>query len=469
MNSSEQTQTALYEEESISEVVLPTPLPTRPKYDPGTLVDYTVQTGDTVTAIASHFNTSVNEILETNPVLPRQTTTLPPGLPLEIPIYYEPIWSSPYQILPDARFVNGPDAMNFDIIAFVNDQPGWLKNSRDVVDKIERSGAEVIQYISDSFSVDPRLMLALLEYQTGALSNPTPPENVDEYLMGYADFYHKGLAQQMIWVVNRLNNGYYGWRDGSLTTYYHQDGRIERPDPWQNAASVALQYYYAEVLTRDEYTMAVSGAGLAQVYEAYFGNPWADVSELIPGSLTQPTFILPFTVGETWAYTGGPHTGWGTGLPFAAVDFAPASMYGGCTPSDSPALAVADGVIAKTGNAFAILDLDGDGDERTGWTMLYLHIANSSILPEGTLVKQGDIIGMPSCEGGASTGTHIHIARKYNGEWIPAYGELALSMEGWIADKGNRAYSGTLNRDGYVVIANENADRDSQITANGIQ
>lgn len=30
---------------------------------------------------------------------------------------------------------------------------------------------------------------------------------------------------------------------------------------------------------------------------------------------------------------------------------------------------MADGVIARTGPAIAVLDLDGDGDERTGWVI----------------------------------------------------------------------------------------------------
>ena len=41
-------------------IVLPTPMPTRPPYVPGTLVDYTAQTGDTLPALASHFNHQSN-------------------------------------------------------------------------------------------------------------------------------------------------------------------------------------------------------------------------------------------------------------------------------------------------------------------------------------------------------------------------------------------------------------------------
>jgi murein DD-endopeptidase MepM/ murein hydrolase activator NlpD len=451
------------------EVILPTPLPTRPQYTPGTLVEYTVQTGDNVAALASHFNTTPAEILEANPIIPAVTTTLPPGLPLQIPIYYEPIWSSPYQILPDERFVNGPAAVGFDVRAFVNSQPGWLKSVRGVVGELERSGADIVIYVSEMFSIDPQLLLALLEYQASALSNPQVPDNINTYVLGYEEIFHQGLAQQLVWAANRLNNGYYTWRDGSLTVYKHKDGRLERPDPWQNAASVALQYYFSQIYDRDEYTLAVSGDGLAAVYEQYFGPPWEGLTDFMPGSLNQPTMILPFSTGHTWAYTGGPHTAWGLDAPFAAVDFAPGSVVGGCSPTDDPALAVADGVISRTGNAFAVLDLDGDGDERTGWSVFYLHLANASIPPVGTQMKQGDPIGLPSCEGGKSTGTHVHIARKYNGEWILAGGVLAFNLEGWIVGVGPDAYTGTLNRNGYTLRACVCSDRNSQITAGSIQ
>jgi len=80
----------------------------------------------------------------------------------------------------------------------------------------------------------------------------------------------------------------------------------------------------------------------------------------------------------------------------------------------------------------AVLDLDGDGNERTGWVILYLHLASQDMIRQGVMVKIGDPIGHPSCEGGKATGTHVHIARKYNGEWIPADGALPFtSTVGW--------------------------------------
>jgi LasA protease len=459
-------ETEVIQSELLQEV---TPVATRPSYAPGTLVDYIAQSGDSVTSIAAHFNSTEAEIREANPVIPNDATTMPPGFPMKIPIYYEAIWSSSFQILPDIAFVNGLRDVGFDVVSFVNDQPGWLRNSRDAIGLLNRSGGEVVQYVSEHFSISAKMLLAILEYQTGALTNPEPPENLDDYVLGYENRSYQGLSQQLIWTANRLNNGYYGWREGSLDTYTHLDGRLERPDPWQNAASAALQYYFSQVMDRDLYTHAISSVGLLETYTNLFGDPWQGDLTVMPGSFSQPEFSLPFNPGQTWAYTGGPHTAWGQGAPFAAIDFAPGSLVGGCSESDDPAIAIADGVIVRTDTAEAVLDLDGDGDERTGWVIYYLHLRNTALPEVGKQLMQGDIIGYPSCDGGKSTGTHVHIARKYNGEWVLAGGIIPFNLEGWIAGKGITDYLGTLEKDGRVLRACVCSDIESQITAEGLQ
>ncbi len=441
----------------------PTPIPTRPVYAPGTLVDYVAQTGDTLPALAAHFNTTEDEIRAANPVLPDQVTTLPPGLPMQIPIYYAPLWGSAFQILPDSLFVNGPAQVGFDTTAFVDAHPGWLKAYRTYAAGETRSGAALVDYIAQTFSLSPRLLLALLEYQTGALSNPSPPSDLDEYPLGFTDRDHRGLYLQLVWAANRLNNGYYGWRTGRLETIPLQDGREERPDPWQNAASAGLMYYLAAVLPPNAYVQAISPDGFIQTYRTLFGDPWSAAEPHIPGSLTQPEMHLPFEPGRRWAYTGGPHTGWGEGDPLAALDFAPPSTAGGCTPSNEWATAIAAGTVVRSETGIVVLDLDGDGDERTGWVVFYLHVGTPGRASVGQVVQADAPIGHPSCEGGRTTGTHVHIARKYNGEWIPADGPLAFNLDGWIAHNGPAPYLGTLTRFGNTVTACDCADANSLI------
>lgn len=445
---------------------LPTALPTRPVYEPGTLVDYTVQSGDTLPGLAARFNTSEEEIRAANPIIPEQVTTLPAGMPMQIPIYYEPFWGSSFQVLPDSLFVNGPAQIGFDAVAYVEAQPGWLKSASYYVGGEQRKGGAIIDYIATSYSVSPRLLLALVEYQTGGLTQAESPAQSATYPLGCSDGYYQGLSRQLVWAANQLNNGYYGWRTGKVGSFELQDGRLQRIDPWQNAATAALQLYFSRVMSPEDYTLAISGEGFLKTYTELFGDPWSDVEALIPGSLEQPYFRLPFRPGATWAYTGGPHPGWGEGEPFAAVDFAPGNIASGCQVTDEPVTAVADGVVARTGDALVVLDLDGDGDERTGWTILYLHIANASLPPVGRKLKAGDVIGLPSCEGGEATGTHVHIVRRYNGEWILASGPLAFNLEGWIVHSGSTEYEGTMVRNGKVIIANTSSDQNSHIVSN---
>jgi hypothetical protein len=112
-----------------------------------------------------------------------------------------------------------------------------------------------------------------------------------------------------------------------------------------------------------------------------------------------------------------------------------------------------------------MLDLDGDGDERTGWDILYLHVATAGRASVGRTLKVGDPVGYPSCEGGTATGTHIHIARKYNGEWIPVDSAISFNLDGWMAHIGNAPYEGTLTRGNQTVIACDCSDAASQIKA----
>ena len=441
----------------------PTAESTRPMYNPGELVDYIAQSGDTLPALAARFNTTVQEIRETNPNIPADATTMPPGMPMKIPIYFLPFWGTEFQILPDELFVDGPAAVGFNTIAFVSSHPGWLKDYRGVAGDANHSGAEIVDIVAINYSVSPRLLLAVLEYQIGALSQSIPPSG--DYPLGDVNYTDAGLYLQLVWAANILNNGYYGWRTGDLTAFQHSDGTIERPDPWQTAATVGLQYYFLQNSSIEEYRRAIGPAGLAHTYQILFGDPWKADQPDIPVSLQQPVMKFPFPAGESWTLTGGPHTGWGSLLPWAALDFAPPSVGQGCITTTKLATAVANGVVVRSETGVVILDLDEDGDEHTGWDILYLHVATIGRATVGEELKVGDPVGYPSCEGGTASGTHVHIARKYNGEWIPADGAIPFNLEGWIAHAGNAPYEGSLSRGNQTVIACSCSNTASQVTA----
>jgi len=126
-------------------------------------------------------------------------------------------------------------------------------------------------------------------------------------------------------------------------------------------------------------------------------------------------------------------------------------------------VASAPGVVVRSAYGLVMLDLDGDGHEQTGWDLLYMHVARKDQVQLGTWLNAGDHIGHPSCAGGVATGTNLHIARKYNGEWVGAGGPLPFVLSGWTAHAGAEQYQGTLTKGSQVVIANQTSPFESDI------
>jgi hypothetical protein len=110
-------------------------------------------------------------------------------------------------------------------------------------------------------------------------------------------------------------------------------------------------------------------------------------------------------------------------------------------------------VVVRSENGVLALDLDEDGKEQTGWVLVYVHLSDYERLPVGSKVNTDDRLGHPSCEGGPATGSHVHLARKYNGEWIAAAGPLPMVLSGWTVVAGTQSYAGSLTKDGQVITA----------------
>lgn len=411
--------------------VLPenTTLPTstfQPAFTPESTAIYVVQPGDTLTAIALAHNTTVDTLLALNTLV--NPDLLEVGQALQMPP--RPTRIGPADpLLPNTLFVRGPQSASFDAVAYAQAQSGWLNDFREEVDGVEMTGSEIVERISQDFGVDARVLLALVEYRSQALSAHTAPPGADVYPvfqpLTLSDLGRTGLWRQLNWAADRLNSGYYGRKYRGLDQLELPDGARLLLDDEVQAGTAALQLMFSKMLTDADWSRAVSPSGYLSTYSALFGDPFAttldDPLSVMPPS---PPLTLPFTDGETWYYTGGPHGGWGSGSAWAAVDFAPpddpAMVDGPCYISSHFAVAIADGIVARSGDGVVVLDLDGDGDETTGWTVLYLHLAALDRVPSGTRLRAGDRVGRPSCEGGFSNGTHVHIARRFNGEWLPA-------------------------------------------------
>jgi murein DD-endopeptidase MepM/ murein hydrolase activator NlpD len=261
--------------------------------------------------------------------------------------------------------------------------------------------------------------------------------------------------------VRYLSQGYYAARAAQLDRLVFPDGVIIDLPAGANPGTVALYALFARLMPLEDWQAALSGpAGFIAFYAAYFGDPWQRAVEpLLPADLAQPQLELPFEVGETWAFTGGPHIDWGLGSPSGAIDLAPIAGTG-CKAAPQQALAAAEGVVVRSAHGVLALDLDGDGNEQTGWVLIYLHLSDR--LPVGTQVQAGDALGHPSCEGGEASGAHVHLARKYNGEWL-GLDRVPFVLSGWQVEAGEKAYQGRMVRGDQVVTASSSGMSGSSI------
>lgn len=413
-------------------------------------VQYTVQSGDTLGGIAMNYDISLESLMLANAI--SDANQLEVGQVLNVPAP-NPVGAAPaFKVIPDSEMVFGPASIYFDIDQFIQSQHGYLATYEQDVNGIGLSGAEIISIVARNYSVNPRLLLALLEYQSGWVTNPEPFNT--SYPMGLLDEGHYGLYRQMTWAANSLNRGYYLWRANAISTVVLNDNTVAPLDPTINAGTAAIQYFFSDLDDRTTWEFDSGPTGLLLTYYVFFGNPFDYAIEpLVPASVQQPLMTLPFAKGQTWYFTGGPHGGWDAGSAWAALDFAPPGDNGSCLASPLWVISMADGLVLRASNGGLIQDLDNDGYEQTGWTILYMHIAAGERAQPGEYLYAGDYVGHPSCEGGVANATHVHIARKYNGEWIAADGQLPFIMDGWVSSGGTYEYDGYLTKGGIVKEA----------------
>lgn len=443
-----------------------TPEPT-PTQGP-VFTEYQVRSGDTLGAISARFNMTVEELMKVNGLT--NPNSLQVGQVLKIPTFVEKVGPDA-KILPDSEVVYGPAYKNFDVKTFIAKYPdSYLANYSEYVETKNRTGAEIIQLVAERFSVGPRVLLALLELQGGWVTSSALNGSQIAFPMGMSDPGRQNLYRQAAWAANQLNAGYYGKISGRLGILDFTDHDRARLAYGLNPGTAAIHNVLSKTATWDEWQTLVSPQGFRATYEKLFGDPYQyEVKPLLPKDLKQPELLLPLETGKLWYFTGGPHAGWVDGSPWSAVDFAPADQAGSCWPSAYWAIAATPGVITSAENGRVVEDLDGDGFQGTGWALLYMHLADEGRVDVGAKLKTGDPVGHPACQGGAAETSHVHFARLYNGQWIPAGDpKFPMVLSGWTFASDSQEYDGNMTRGSQKRTAeNQRIEDHNGITPDG--
>jgi len=435
---------------------VPTPNPTRVPLGEGigSYRSHVVGWGESLGYIAALFHTTVEELQSINGISDGEF--LNQGQTILVPTSGS-LTGPAFKIIPDNELYYGPSARGFDLHGFVEGHEGYLAEYVEYIEYEYLSGSEIVDLVSSRFSVNPRVLLALLEYRTGWVTGEGVLD--DGYPLGFVKSYsNEGLYNQLAWASSELNWGFYSRSNRNITSFMVSDGtRVTFAGDINDGTAAVQNALGSDVhATLWRWQQDVGPDGLYATFEELFGNPFGyTVEEAWPDGLEQPNMELPWPEGETWYFTGGPHAGWADGSPWAALDFVDGSDELGCYFTDDWLVAAADGVISRSSKGAVVIDLDGDGFSGTGWALIYMHVETRDRVELGTRIKSGDRVGHPSCEGGFSNGTHVHLSRTYNGRWIAADGPIPFALEGWTSVGLDREYDGQLVREDQIRTACE--------------
>ncbi len=197
----------------------------------------------------------------------------------------------------------------------------------------------------------------------------------------------------------------------------HWVGRVFRSQRWLAALCLAVA---ATVLVQPIQT---ARAASTQVALAAIGDGSARLS-------------LPWTKGETWRLTGGPHPETsGKKHPWSALDLQPKSGKPG------KVRAARGGIVSRPCPNMVEVRHKG------GWTTVYYHLRHIPVR-DGQFVKRGTLLGWTSTRsgcGGFASGPHLHFSLKWHGTFINLRGN---AIGGWTVREGNVPYAGCLVRNG---------------------
>ncbi|MGW1060735.1 peptidase M23 [Micromonospora rubida] len=134
---------------------------------------------------------------------------------------------------------------------------------------------------------------------------------------------------------------------------------------------------------------------------------------------------LPYGVGQSWSFTGGPHA-WGSDSTWSSIDLA-----GG----DQRVLA------ARGGTAYTMCQGWIRVIHDRGYATDYYHLWNS-ISVNGAGVGEGAFLGNTGTDvtcGGSATGRHVHFGLRQNNAYVPIAGH---GIGKWAFANGGGAYQG---------------------------
>jgi hypothetical protein len=349
-------------------------------------------------------------------------------------------------LLSDGQFVYGPNVGSFNVMDYMKSHTPQLANY-----------AETLYGRAEYYSINPKVYLTLMEMAGGLVSNTavTPEQVENPFGLGQS-----GFTAQLDALSEILFAAYYlhlynysilaeGQRDLPILTL--KDGSTFPVPGATNAGSYAAMAGLAKLVDTAGMASALDDsrpASFVQTYQRLFPGddplsqangifiPGEVGAQAIPSNLLQ----LPYARGESWTF-GGVHSNLANDsdpvtFPMSSLDFSRGWPAWGADTSSMWVAAAAAGVPTVISSCNVHIQ------HSDGWMTTYYHLDNVQTF--GATINQNERVGIAAnslsqavCNGGGSTGPHVHFSLKKDGAFVAIDG---TALSGWVVHSGRYSY-----------------------------
>ncbi|MBA3946442.1 MAG: peptidoglycan DD-metalloendopeptidase family protein [Herpetosiphonaceae bacterium] len=318
--------------------------------------------------------------------------------------------------------------------SFLDSQPGVLKQFHDG----PRSAAHIIESYAAYYSLNPHILLTLLELGPGLLSEPHPAQTILDRPFGSLG--PAGFTAQIDWATREVRAGFGPYSKDPVVTFV--DGSTTTISRQQEPSVVAVQRFLALGHTQTEWRGFVDR--YAPLFKHYFGDePMAPTPTATPKA-TQGFLGLPWPAGTRMIHAAYfdhvyPTVDKGSdGNNFIVTYLGTSNVsynthdghdfYFPDKPIGTPILAAAPGIayaFSTPGNGVVVRH----GGQYAGYETVYWHLDQFDVKFQGKIdnqigvpVQAGEVLGVSGKSGFTDGGAHLHFEVRHNGLEVDPYG-----------------------------------------------
>ena len=360
------------------------------------------------------------------------TTKSTPG-PTVTPAPSATATAQPAAIIDSIRYSYEPGWGTLEVQAFLDTQPGTLKSAAYSAGGQRITLAAAIADQSLLYNINPKVLLTVLEMESGLVRGVSPSPNEIGWAAGYRQNEAWGLGPQVNWAARELY-------------------RSARDDPSDIAergwGSYAVARLLSQTVDRDTQSWSFERAAsvFVQTYKALFGEDPRVGLTALPAPASGPFLRPPYALADVVASSAFDHefpTLSENGSMVSSRGQRNQSSYDGHDGWDY-VLSTGNSVLAAAAGRVLVAGWSDDAcaqaagavilDHDNGYRTLYWHLSSVGVKP-GDKVVAGDLLGK-SGNTGCSLGAHLHFGTQYRGKstdpsgWCP---EGTIKADPWAA------------------------------------